>query len=115
MPEFKPVGKGFTLVRAGEVNDRGGAAVNSTAAAGGKIVCRGGACYVQIKVRVGINEAGEKITALDIYHRSAFCCAHMTDFFDFLAVYQDISPPRSLGGDDKAAAKHGFHSIHSFA
>ena len=66
MPEIKPVGKGFSFIGAGEVDDRRRAAANGAFAAAFKIIGRCGVAHVKVKVRVRVDKAGKERAARHI-------------------------------------------------
>ena len=112
MPEIQTVLQALPLVGAGEVDDGGGAALQSRTAAGGEIVRRGGVADVQIKVGVGVNKAGEQETALHIHRpvcRSEDQTAHLPDLF---TLHQHVSPLGPPAGDDGTALEQRTHIKH---
>ena len=112
MPEIQTVLQALPLVGAGEVDDGGGAALQSRTAASGEIVRRGGVADVQIKVGVGVNKAGEQETALHIHRpvcRSEDQTAHLPDLF---TLHQHVGPLGPPAGDDGTALEQRTHIKH---
>ena len=112
MPKIQTVLQTLPLVGAGEVDDGGGAALQSRTAASGEIVRRGGVADVQIKVGVGVNKAGEQETALHIHRpvcRSEDQTAHLPDLF---TLHQHVGPLGPPAGDDGTALEQRTHIKH---
>ena len=114
VPEIQTVLQAFSLVGAGKVDNRGGAALQGRAAAGGEIVCRGGVADVQIKMGVGVDEAGEQETALHIHRPVRRCQNETANLPDLFPVDKDVGPFRPPAGDDRAALEQRTHSDPSF-
>ena len=112
VPQVQAVVQGLALVGAGEVDDRGGAAPQGRPGAGVEIVRRGGVRHIQVKVGVGVDEAGEEETAGDIHLpvRGLRSPAHPGDL---LPVQQHVGPPLSGTGDDGPAPEQCGHKYTS--
>ena len=109
VPQLQAVVEGLALVGTGEVDDGGGAAPQRRAAAGIKIVGGGGAGHIQVKVGVGVNEAGEQQTAGHVLHRVGGVGETAADPEDLLPVHQHVSPLHTAAGDHGAAFEQCFH------
>ena len=102
-PALQSAGEGFALVGAGEVNDGSGTAPESGAASGGEAVGGDGAGDLQVKVGVGVDEAGKEDAAGDVHHPVGLLLESPSDGGDFFVPHQDIGPPDALSGGHGAA------------
>jgi len=111
MPEIKPVGKGFSFIGAGKVDDRRRAAANGAFAAAFKIIGRCGVAHVKIKVRVRVDKAGKEHAArhIDDLALRGEIGRDMADLFNFFTVDEHIGTAAAAAADNKTASKHCFH------
>ena len=103
VPQLQTVVQGLPLIGAGEVDDGGGAALESRTAAGVEVVCGGGARHVQIEVGMTIDKTGEQKTALHIHDPVRLrlqLAAHGDHLFVF---HQKIGPLGAAAGHHAAA------------
>ena len=108
-PQLQTVLQRFPLVGAGEVDDGGGAATQRRTAAAFKIVGSGGIAHVQVKVGMGVDEAGQQQLAGHIYPFRVRGVDTGRDGDDLLAVHQYIGHRNSAAADHAAAGKESFH------
>ena len=108
-PQFQTVLQRFSLVGAGEVDDGGGAAPQRRTAAAFKIVGSGGIAHVQVKVGMGVDEAGQQQLAGHIYLLRVRGIDLGRNGYDLLAVHQHICHRNSAAADHAAAGKESFH------
>ena len=111
MPEIKPVGKGFSFIGAGKVDDRRRAAANGAFAAAFKIIGRCGVAHVKVKVRVRVDKAGKERAArhIDDLALRGEIGRDMADLFNFFTVDEHIGTAAATAADNKTASKHCFH------
>ena len=102
MPQPQTVVERLALVGAGEIHHRGGAAPQRRPGAGGEVVRRGGIAHIQIKMGVGVDEAGHQQHAGGVHHLRIVHMDVAGHTPDLLAVHQHIRPPRALTGHHRA-------------
>ena len=88
----------LALVGAGEVHHRGSTAPQRRPGSGGEIVRRGGVAHVQIKMGVGVDEAGHQQHAGGVHHLRVVHMDITGHPLDPLAVHQHVRPPRAPAG-----------------
>ena len=113
VPQLQPVVQALPLVGAGEVHHGGGAAPQGRPGAGGEIVGSGGIAHVQIKMGVGVDEAGHQQhpgDVDDLVGLAGDIAAHLHDLF---TLHQNIGTACPSAGDNGAASKQILHSLHS--
>ena len=103
VPEIEAVLQRLALVRAGEVDDEGRAAVDGAARAGVEVVGGGGAADVEVEVRVGVDETREEQLAGHVDDGCAVRGQVFADGEDLFALDQHVGRAGSGGGDDGAA------------
>ncbi len=67
VPQLQPESETLPLVGTGKVDDRGGAASKGRPAAGVKVVRRGSAAHIQVKMGMRVNKAGEQQAVFHIH------------------------------------------------
>ena len=113
VPQLQPVVQALPLVGAGEVHHGGGAAPQGRPGAGGEIVGSGGIAHVQIKMGMGVDEAGHQQhpgDVDDLVGLAGDIAAHLQDLF---TLHQNIGTACPSAGDNGAASKQILHSLHS--
>ena len=103
VPEIEAVLQRLALVRAGEVDDHGRAAVDGAARAGVEVVGGGSAADVEVEVRVGVDETREEQLARHVDDGCAVRGQVFADGEDLFALDQHVGRAGSGGGDDGAA------------
>ena len=103
VPEIEAVLQRLALVRAGEVDDEGRAAVDGAARAGVEVVGGGGVADVEVEVRVGVDETREEQLAGHVDDGCAVRGQVFADGEDLFALDQHVGRAGSGGGDDSAA------------
>ena len=109
VPQVQAIMQALALVGAGEVDDGGGAAPERRPAAGVEIIRRGGVAHIQVKVGVGVDEAGEQQAPGHIHHPVDVRFQIFPRFHDFLIFYQQVGPLRPRAGDHRAAFEQRTH------
>ena len=109
MPQLQAIGQGFPLVGAGKVNDQGGAAPQRRSGARGKVIGRGGIADIQVKMGVGVDEAGEQQLSRHIHHLCLRAGQILPQLDDGLAVHQHIHGRSAGAGNHPAALEQQFH------
>ena len=93
VPQVQAVLQALALVGTGKVDDHGGAAAKRCPAAGIKIVGGGGVADVQVKVSVGVDEAGKQQLAAAIDDLRVGAFQIFADLDDLFAADQKVCDP----------------------
>ena len=110
-PAGKARGQGLPLVGAGEVDDGGGAPPEGRPTARGKAVGGDGARHLQIKVGVGIDEAGEEDAAAHVDDPVRLRPEAPAQGDHLLPLHQQVRPPDAPAGNHAAALEQCAHMV----
>ena len=103
VPQIQAVLQALALVGAGEVNDHGGAAQQRGAAAGFKVVRRGGIAHVEIKMGMCVDKAGKQQHPAAVHAPGVRRRQLRADAGNLLSVDQQICRERAAACDNGAA------------
>ena len=108
-PAGEAGGQGLPLVRGGEVHDRRGAAPQGRPGAGGEVVGGDGAAYLQVEVRVPVDEPGEEELPGAVHHLGVPGGEMLAYGGDPPVLYQDVQNCRALRRNDGPSMQQNMH------
>ena len=108
-PARQPRRQRLPLVRGGEVDHRGGAPPEGRPAAGGKVVGGDGAPYLQIKMGVAVDEAGEEQLPRAVHHPPLPGAQIRPHGGDLLPLQQYVQALRAPSRDHVPAPQQNAH------
>ena len=109
VPQLQSLMQGLSLIRAGKIHHRGGAAPQRRPAAGEEIVCRCGAAHVQVEMGMGVDEARQQQLSLHVDDRGLRRGDAAGHPEDLLVLHQHVRPAGAPSGHHCAPAKQIFH------